>query len=343
MRLAGSRRQRCVWHLLLSACLAASALPAAALEWIAALPNPAASRDLGMGMSTLAVDWGMQSASINPAGFRLFGRETRLRATLVTNPGGLWQLRNYAANEAAGRTGSGAALDGMRLLTTGAAVQRRIVAMAILTTQPIMPGDDRMRYVDYEQHSALSYHQNSILTSLAVHPRVSVGGRVDRYYRGDAPDGEGYSYGLILRPRGINVGVQYQRFPRPAPRVAHPLDRRADQSTSAGLAVVRDTYSVTVQVMNLTRSDARAFLEPHAGIEWRPVRAVALRAGGMQFSRSTRWAWTTGIGLLDANWLRARNKRTQVPDDILQAAVAVQYNRRTPELGIGSLTLSWRF
>lgn len=316
---------------------------AQALDWIGILPNPAASRDLAMGTSTIAADWGLQSGGINPAGFRLFGPETRLRATLLVNPGGLWQLRNAIDHDFKGRSAGRIAADGLRILTTGAAVQRRVVAVAVVVSQPVMLAGDRTRYADFEQQTALSYHQNSILTALALHPRVSLGGRVDRYYAGTAPDGEGYSYGLILRPRGINVGVQYQRFPRPAARIVHPLDRRSDQCTSAGLALEREQYTITVQVMNLTRTDQPAFLEPHAGLEWRPVRAIALRAGGTQFSRSPRWAWTTGIGLLDANWLRRPRQRTLVPDDILQASVGVIYNKRTPELGIGSLTLTWRF
>jgi hypothetical protein len=176
-----------------------------------------------------------------------------------------------------------------------------------------------------------------------LHPRVSVGGRIDRYFSFDSPEGTAYSYGVILRPRGVSLGLQYQHYPTSGPRVWHPLDHRGDQTTTAGIAIERENVTVSVQVMNLTRSDGPAFLEPHAGVEWRPVRALSLRAGGVEYTGSPRWAWTSGIGLLDANWFRSRPSRLAVPDEILQAAIAVIYDKRTPEVGIGSLTCSWRF
>lgn len=315
---------------------------AAALEWISVAPNPAYSRDLAMGASTVALSYAPQSQSTNPAGFTLFDPRTDFHATAFLNPGGLWQLKNYADHEAAERKSPAVFGDGARLLLHGVGMQTRILNLAVLISQPVMYDGNTARYRRFERSSSLDLHQNSLLMSLALHPRVSVGGRVDRYYSYDRPEGDGYSYGVILRPRGLNVGVEYQRFPVTAPRVLHPLDRRGDQSTSAGVAMVRETFTATFQVMNLTQSDQPAFLEPHMGMEWRPVRALALRAGGVQFSRSANWAWTTGIGLLDANWLRNKVARLLVPDEVLQLAVAVIYHRRTPTLGIGSLTCAWR-
>ncbi|HEY3294849.1 MAG TPA: hypothetical protein VGL38_05390 [bacterium] len=332
-----------VWFLCVAALLLfVRGSDALAFEWIAVAPNPAYSRDLAMGASTLAMSFAPQSQSINPAGLTLFSPRDDFHATVFLNPGGLWQLKNYADREAGSRPSLARAGDGARLLLHGAALQSHIITLAAFVSQPVMARDDTARYHRFEQRSSLDYHQNSLSMSLALHPRVSVGGRVDRYYRYDRPEGESYSYGVILRPRGMNVGVQYQRFPASGARVWHPLDRRSDQSTSAGVAVVRETFTVSAQVMNLTQSDQPAFLEPHAGFEWRPVRALAIRAGGVQFSRSADWAWTSGIGLLDANWLRSKVARLLVPDDVLQVAVAVVYHRRTPRLGIGSLTCAWR-
>jgi len=157
------------------------------------------------------------------------------------------------------------------------------------------------------------------------------------------PGGDCYCYGVILRPRGLRLGVQHQRYPESGARLWHPLDRRSNESTNAGLAVVREQFTLSVEVKNLTQTDHRAFLEPHAGVEWRPVRGLSLRAGGAQYSRSHRWAWTAGFGFLDQNWLRDRHARLRVPDDVLQAAVGVIYDRRTPVQGITSLTCVWRF
>jgi hypothetical protein len=312
-----------------------------ALDWITLAPNPAYSRDLAMGASTVALSFAPQSQSINPAGFTLYAPQSGTRASLFLNGGGLYQSCRYLEN--GNKRAGHETQDIARLLLSGAAVQMSIVTVAAMFTQPVMRVGETSRYERFELSTPLGEHQNSLLAVLALHPQVTVGGRFDRYCRWETAGGDAYSYGVILRPRNVNIGVQYQRFPASGARVWHPLDRRADESTTAGIALERDGFVWTVQVMNLTRSDGPAFLEPHTGFEWRPVPDVVLRAGGMQYSRSRRWAWTGGLGLLDANTLRPRARHLTVPDDVLQLAVGVRYLRRTPELAMGSLTVAWRF
>jgi len=337
------RSPRCLRTAIAAAALLWAVLTpcAHALDWISLAPNPAYSRDLAMGASTVALSFAPQSQSINPAGFTLHEPASRVRASLFANGGGLYQSWRYLEN--GDRRAGHEAQDIARLLLSGAAVQMSIVTVAALFTQPVMQMGETSRYEFFETSTPLSEYQHSVLAVLALHPQVSVGGRLDRCYRWDTAEGDAYSYGVILRPRNVNIGVQYQRFPASGARVWHPLDRRADQATTAGISLERRGFIWTVQVMNLTRSDGPAFLEPHTGVEWRPVQDVALRAGGMQFSRSRRWAWTGGLGLLDANSLRPRTRRLAVPDDVLQFAVGVTYLRRTPELAMGSLTVAWRF
>jgi hypothetical protein len=321
----------------------------AAIEKIYLNPNPAYSRDLGMGCSTIALTYSLQSQSINPAGFALFEPNTNLRGSLFLNPGALWHLKTYFLDDAgANRSGAEERItDALRFAVSGVAVQSQVITVATLLSQPVMLHGDSARYTNYVNKSPLVDHQNSVLVALALHPRVSIGGRVDYYSSqnregAESYGGEGYSYGVILRPKNVALGVQYQKFPKSGARLWHPLDRRSNESTSAGLAVTRDDLTFTVQVMNLTQSSQEAFLEPHAGIEWRATRGLAVRAGGIQFTRTAKWAWTSGLSLLDANWLRKRAARLVAPDDILQLALAVVYEKRTPVLGIASVTCSWR-
>ena len=314
-----------------------------ALDWIYLTPNPAYSRDLAMGASTLALAYPPQSQSINPAGFTAFSRYADEGATIFLNPGSAWLIANYFEDETTGRSEWDQVTETTRLIVNSAAFKWKVVTLAGILGQPVMLRDDTTRYDDYESSSSLSHHQNSVLLALNLHRRIAVAGRVDRYYRFTDPLGEGYSYGVILRPKNVELAVQYQRFPASGARVWHPLDRRSDQSVTAGLAVLQPQWTATAQVMNLEQSSDTLKLEPRVGVEWRPSRVVALRAGAASFSTQDRWAWTAGIGILDANWLRSKHNRLPVPDDILQAAVGVLYRGRMPELGIGSLTLSWRF
>jgi hypothetical protein len=333
--------RRC-WIFLL-AVLVALTSRAHAIDWYSLVPNSAYSRDLAMGTSTIALTYAPQSQSINPAGLSLYSTRNPLRGSLVMNPGGFWQIRNYSERFGTGRSTGQRAGDMARMAVSSVAVQSYVVTVAALASQPVMNLGDTARYRRYERSMPLDLHQNSLVVSLALHPRVAVGGRVDRYYRYDSPQGEAYSYGVILRPKNVNLGLQYQRFPAKGAKLWHPLDRRGDQATTAGIAMSREDLTISFQVMNLTQSGGPAFLEPHAGIEWRPLRSLALRAGGMQFSRTSQWAWTSGFSLLDANWLHHRAMRLLAPDEVLQVAVGVIYRHLTPVSGVGSLTCAWRF
>ncbi len=178
--------------------------------------------------------------------------------------------------------------------------------------------------------------------NLLVHSRVQVGGRVDFYSTNQKGDGEGFSYGVILKPRGLQVGLHYQRFPATGERWLHPLDRRVDRGTTASVAIQQPNYSVAFQLMNLAQPSDMAFLEPRVGAEWRPVRALALRAGGSLYSQSRRATVTGGIGLLDANWLRDRQNRLPIPEDVLSIGFAMVYESGRPIEALTALTLAWR-
>ena len=323
--------------------IAAAATNLQALEWIYVAPNPAYSRDLAMGASTLALSYPPQSQSINPAGFIAFGAKSSRLATVFFNPGGLWQVRNYFAHETTQRSTANQVWEPAVLLMNSFAVRWKIATLAGIFGQPVMMAGNEARYHNFRSSSGLDSHQNSLLLALDLHPRVSVAGRIDRYDRYSYSQGEGYSYGVILRPKGLDIGVQYQRFPASGARVWHPFDRRHDQSVSAGIAFDRREWKVTAQVMNLTAISDSFSLEPHVEAEWRPWQHLSLRAGMLYFPEAGQWAWTSGLSLVDANAMREKPARLPVPDDIVQVAVGMQYHHRTPELGIVSLTLSWRF
>jgi hypothetical protein len=138
------------------------------------------------------------------------------------------------------------------------------------------------------------------------------------------------------------VGLHYQRFPATGERWLHPLDRRVDRGTTASVAIQQPSYSLAFQLMNLAQPSEMAFLEPRVGIEWRPVRALALRTGGSLYSQSRRATVTGGFGLLDANWLRDRQNRLPIPEDVLSIGFAMVYESGRPIEALTALTLAWR-
>lgn len=304
------------------------------------IPNPVAARDFALGGSTGALYYSPQSQSMNPAGLELFEPSQKLRGTLLLNPATARQVMLRWQNDS--RSTPEKIFDSARLLVHGFGMQKSIFVLTTLFSEPVLLDDERPKAHAFEGNPLDGLYCNSVLFKLSLHPQVSVGGRIDRFYEGDRKLADAHSYGVILRQKSVHVGVQYQKFPPKGNFSQHPLDRRGDQTTSAALSWNWHELSVSLQILNLTQKNERALLEPHAGIEWRPLRAVVFRAGGAQFSRSNLWAWTAGLGLLDANWLRGPLRRLKAPDDILQLAAGVIYRKHTPLSATGILTLAWR-
>ncbi|MBK6910540.1 MAG: hypothetical protein IPH10_06350 [bacterium] len=318
------------------------AAQACAVEWDALWVQPGVARDLALGSATGALFGSYSTASQNPAAYIAFppAQRTAFGAILIGN--GVVSQDDYRQNDMSRRSTLSRFGDFPSFFIRSLSFKHRWLSASVIPAEPVMRREDPGRLTSSSPVHALAEYQSSVMTQLLLHPRVQVGGRVDFYSRDFKGDGEGFSYGVILKPHGVQVGLHYQRFPVSGPRWLHPLDRRVDQGTTASLALQRQNYSVAVQVTNLSRSDELGFLEPRAGAEWRPARAIALRAGGSLFTRSHGAVATFGVGLLDANWFRARNDRLPFPEDILSIGVALLYNDGHLNAGHTAVTLAWR-
>lgn len=317
--------------------------PALALNWSYLTPNPSYSKDLALAASTAALYYTEQTESANPGGLALFDLGRAPGVTVLINPAGAYRLSRYLDDEKAGHRSAEQFTEAARTVLGSVAYQNQYVSIAGLFARPVMPAGDSLAYSGLEKSSGLASHQNSIQASVRINPRFSFGGRIDRYYHYSTPQGEGYSYGVVFQPKSLTVGLMYQRFPQAGAQIWHPLDRRRDGTTSAGLQWTHRALAATFQVLNLTQPDQLAYLEPHAGFEYNIYDWVRLRTGAALFSRSERWAWSAGLSLVDRNRLLGGSFRPRLPDEILQAAVAVIYRHRVPEIGMFSLTTAWRF
>lgn len=313
------------------------------MEWIYLLPNPSYGRDIGLSTSAGALHYSPQAESANPAGLSLWKVGSQSGLTVVTNPAGLYSLSRYTSDESSGRRTAEQISEASRLLLNTIGYYNPYINVALLLNRPVMSSADTNAFQNFESSSSLSSHQNSIQATVRINPRVSFGGRIDRYFHYSDPTGEGYGYGVLFRPKGLTVGVFYQRFPGSGAQIWHPLDRRRDGTTSAAIAWNKGITTATFQMFNLTEPNQLAYLEPHSGIEVRPNDWISLRAGAALYTRSKRWSWSTGLALVNANRFRSRTAALLVPDDVLQLSLAMIYRHRVPEIGIFSLTTAWRF
>ena len=314
-----------------------------AFEWTSLLIQPGVARSFAMGNATSAMFGSLSEGSANPAGFIAFPKATRTGVTAVVQGSGFLSIADYLDQVKDTRSTVSQVGDVASLFVRSISAKHRWAAASAILAEPVMRRDETTRFDNSPSKHALSEYQTSVLLNLLLHPRVRVGGRVDFYSHGFKGDGEGFSYGVILKPRGMQVGLHYQRFPVTGPRWLHPLDRRVDQGTTASVAIQRPEYTLAFQLSNLSESDLLGFLEPRVGAEWRPWRAVALRAGGSLFTRSRGAAATAGVGLLDANWFRHHDNRLEVPEDVLSAAMGILYDAGRPVQGFTTMTLAWRF
>ncbi|NUO18616.1 hypothetical protein HUU59_04135 [bacterium] len=312
------------------------------MTWTPLLLQSGVARDFAMGGATGAMFGSTSATSANPAGIVAFPLSKRTGVSSVIQANGAFGVRNYFENSAEKRSSLSELGDVASHFVRSVSARHRWAAVTAILAEPVMHRSDSSRFDGETGKQLLAEYQTSVVLNLLLHPRVQVGGRVDFYSRSFQGDGEGFTYGVILKPRGVQVGLHYQRFPVTGPRWLHPLDRRIDKGTTASVAVQQEDYSLAFQLGNLSSSGALGFLEPRVGAEFRPVRAVALRAGGSLFTRSHGSVATFGMGLVDANWFRDKSDRLKVPDDVLTVGIAILYDKGKPVHGYSTMTLAWR-
>lgn len=313
-----------------------------AIDWTSLPIQSGVARDFAMGNATGALFGSLSTGSTNPAGFVPFPKSKRTGITAIVQANGMASLADYFDVAADHRSAISQIGDIGSHFVRSVSARHRWAAFSAILAEPVMHSDDTMRFDNAPEKHLLAQYQSSLLLHLQLHARVQVGGRVDFYSHDFEGDGEGFTYGVILKPRGVQVGLHYQRYPATGPRWLHPLDRRIDKGTTASVALQQPSYSFAFQLCNLSASSELGFLEPRIGAEYRPVRAVAIRAGGSLYTRSHGAVATFGVGLLDANWFRDREDRLLVPEDILSIGMAILYDSGRPVKGFTTMTLAWR-
>jgi hypothetical protein len=109
----------------------------------------------------------------------------------------------------------------------------------------------------------------------------------------------GHRYGLIVRPKpNTTVGLCYFDMPEGEDNERLTLDRFSDEALNIGISHSPFEWAtVAVDVRNVSDEGRQKGVEPHAGIEIRPLSALSLRGGYYQLSGETEKAYTVGFGI----------------------------------------------
>jgi hypothetical protein len=296
------------------------------------------SKSVAMGGATTAMAGDPLSMGPNPASLRLFPLPGSPHAVAIINPVGFYALKS-AVNDS--QDFAEQISNGARLVIRFIGVTYQFFDLGIRFSDEIFSENDQ----DYfPEKNVLAFHTNTVLMRIKLHPLVSLGWEAIGYTHYDKIDQFGYSYGVLIKPGSkVDVGVSYLDNPSHYQNVTHPLERLTNETINIGLAFkLSPGTQVSFDLRNITDENQPAFLEPHFGVEQIINRHIALRGGGFVFTDSNRKMLSTGIGLLDWNYLFRWSRRFIVPNYAVQYGAAFEFTNHLDRVW-HSLTCCLRF
>jgi len=279
------------------------------------------TRSLSLG-SPAAMEGGLMSPPINPAGLTIFRNSPLPRISIFLNP-----------------LGAGAAIYGMqegKYADTTIKADDFIIPAALLikaigfSYQPLnvgvifgeqMPGgwkqDDFIEY-----YPLFDNYFNRAFLKFQLAEKVQIGASAEIFAKDDKIDAVGYSYGILMRPGKINVGVFYHTSPPGYENEMLHGQRLVNETINAGLSY-RPVKMIKFYcgMRNLSESKSKAFMEIHSGLEFTPFEHIGLRAG-YYLESGEKNSFSLGIGLIDVNEFRNLQDRTDIAEYLIEYSIS---------------------
>lgn len=178
----------------------------------------------------------------------------------------------------------------------------------------VMLGEESFSQIDriergrfFDVHDYQKSRNVTLGFSVTLAPKVSIGMAGEWYLRegGWRRARFGHRYGLIVRPRpNTTVGLCYFDLAEGRDNERLTLDRFSDEALNIGIShAPREWLTVAVDVRNVSDEGRQKGVEPHAGIEIRPLNALSLRGGYYQVSAETEKGYSAGFGISDIRTL----------------------------------------
>ena len=280
------------------------------------------SQSLSLG-GPAAMEGGILSAPLNPAGFSLCRDSYKPRISLFLNPAGSFiafqgmQESEWSDDEIAYDDAVIPAL----LLVKGVGLSYRALNAGLLFGQQYPAGTDFKRFFEY--YPIFDGYYNRFFMKLELDEKVHIGVSADMFTTDMKLDGWGYSYGVLLKPGKLNAGVFYCKVPVEHKNDVLPGHRLVSETINAGVSwQPLDFMKLYGGLRNISEKNSEAFLEPHAGIEAVPWKHTAIRAG-YYLEDGSESAFSFGLGLCDLNDFRALDDVTPVREYLLDYSVSI--------------------
>jgi len=179
------------------------------------------------------------------------------------------------------------------------------VCIGILTGEENLSDVSRLERNEIMNGSAYEWsRQLDIALRLRFAPRVSMGIAVQMNRQHPQLGGNrwGYRYGILIKPRAyFQAGLCYYNYENQISDTRLNLERLPDETLNIGFALLPwHTLIISGDIRNVSDDQREASLEPHMGIEIRPIQAFSLRGGVYYRQDIDAYTYSGGIGVQTA-------------------------------------------
>lgn len=241
---------------------------------------------------------------LNPAGLTLFRDSPQPRLAIYLNPAGAFvALKDLQEGEYADDViKTDDVLIPALLLFKGIGLSYRAISIGVILGEQ-MPQDYSNKKM-FQYYPIYDHYFNRIIVKMELDEKVMVGVSAEMFSSDTQIKAVGFTYGVILKPGKLNVGVFYSMLPKGYESVMLPNQRLADETVNAGMSWQPCKYiKGYLGLRNISEENQTTFLEPHSGMEMIPWKHTALRAG-YYHEKGEGSAFSLGLGVLDLNEFR---------------------------------------
>jgi len=260
---------------------------------------------------------------INPAGFNLYSNEYEPKFEIFFNPAGaLMAVYGLSNGEYSNGTfDEGDVLIPMFLLVKGINLSVHPFDFGLVLGEQNQIGFEGNNFFSY--FPVLDDYYNRMFLQLELHRKVAVGLSAEFFFSDEKIKGVGVSYGVMIKPGKLHVGVFYYMLPHNYQDSFLYRDRIVEDTVNAGLSWEPVGFlKMYFDLRNLSEENSPTFLEPHAGMETFIWEHTAVRFG-FYHEDGERNVFSFGVGLLDLNDFKSLDDQSQRKEYLLNYGLEI--------------------
>ncbi|MFC1568604.1 hypothetical protein ACFL4L_00080 [bacterium] len=188
------------------------------------------------------------------------------------------------------------------LFMPGIIFQFNRISIGILTGEESLAQLSRLERTSWLDASHYETSRNlDIAIRMRFAPRVSMGIAIEsiEQYPEKGRKRWAYRYGILVKPKPyLQVGLCYYNFDNRISNTRMNLERLPDETLNIGIAIQPwSKMLLSADIRNVSDDQRDATLEPHMGIEIKPIEQLKLRGGFFHRQDIKRDTYSTGIGM----------------------------------------------